>query len=73
MFLRKTDRCFPDDKLLDIIYKRDENEEKRYRKVKNLERKIIINMLFFFIMQNFKKYGYVFLFLPLIYLLVNLK
>lgn len=73
MFLRKIDRCFPDDKLLDIIYKKDENEEKRYRKVKNLERKIFINMLFFFIMQNFKKYGYVFLLLPLIYLLVNLK
>jgi hypothetical protein len=67
MFIRKVDKCFPDDKLLDIIYKKDENEDKRRAKVARLERNLFFLSLFNKIASNLKRYGHFLIILPFIF------
>jgi hypothetical protein len=73
MFIRKVDKCFPDNKLLDIIYKPDEYEEKRRAKVTMLERKMFFLWLFNNIVSTFKRYGHFLIVLPFINFFLQLN
>jgi hypothetical protein len=73
MFLRKVDKCFPDNKLLEFIYKKDENELKRRSKVAMLERKLFFLSLFNKIVINFKRYGHFLVVLPFIIFFLRLN
>jgi hypothetical protein len=73
MFIRKVDKCFPDNKLLEIIYKKDDNERKRRIKVARLERKLFFISLFNKITANFKRYGHFLIALPFIIFFLQLS
>ena len=73
MFIRKVDKCFPDNKLLEIIYKKDDNERKRRIKVAQLERKFFFLSLFNKITANFKRYGHFLIVLPFIIFFLRLN
>jgi len=73
MFIRKVDKCFPDNKLLEIIYRKDDNERKRRTKVAMLERKLFFISLFNKIVTNFKRYGHFLIVLPFIIFFLRLN
>lgn len=73
MFMRKVDKCFPDNKLMEFIYKKDDNEDKRRSKVLMLERKLFFLSMFNKIVTNFKRYGHFLVVLPFIIFFLRLN